>query len=283
MSQVALKREEFHPMPGDRFKDLPMEFYHGGDGVSKSGLSLVGQSPLHYWNAYLNPDREARTETPAQMLGSAIHCMVLEPELFDSQYVVPPKINKRSSAGKEEWAQWETNNQGKILLDVDQIETVKRAADSVLKHRLAKAYLSNGTAEESFFWEDEETGTLCKCRPDFNRDDILVDLKTTADASKKAFMRTITNFNYHVSDVFSSAGYEAVTGRTPKAYKFIVVETKAPYGVAIYDLDDAARERGRELMRRELDLFAECIKTNTWPGYSEASETLSLPAYAFFD
>lgn len=283
MSNLAVKNDSFNPVHGDRLDDLPMDFYHGGPGISKSGLSLVGQSPLHYWNAYLNPKRESRSETPAQILGSAIHCMVLEPHIFNSIYAIPPEINRRAKAGKEEWAKWQDDNQGKILLQQDQMEIIKQASESVMSHKLAKAYLSHGTAEESFYWEDEMTGELCKCRPDYNRDDILIDLKTTADASHKAFARTVVNFNYHVSDAFSCEGYEAVTGNKAKAYKFIVVETKAPFGVAIYDLDDAAKLRGREILRRELDLFAQCSRSNVWPGYSESSEVLTLPNYAFFD
>ena len=64
--------------------------YHASEGISASGLKLIGRSPLHYWAAYLDPKREPRVETPALKLGTAIHTAVLEPMRFADEYVVVP-------------------------------------------------------------------------------------------------------------------------------------------------------------------------------------------------
>ncbi|ADE87957.1 exonuclease VIII [Escherichia phage vB_EcoM_ECO1230-10] len=58
--------------------------YHGGPGISKSGLDLVHRSPMHY-NAVVTAAND-RTPTPAQEIGTAVHMAILEPEEFAKTY-----------------------------------------------------------------------------------------------------------------------------------------------------------------------------------------------------
>lgn len=281
MSNLAIKNDEFQPKGGDRFADLPMDLYHGGPGISKSGLSLIGKSPLHYWSAYLDPEREPRKETTSQKIGSAIHCLILEPHLFYELYVHEQKFDRRSKKGKAEYDKWMEENDGKTILTLDEVKQIEGAAKAVSNHKLANSFCSTGTPEESFYWIDEETGVLCKCRPDNNRNDILVDIKTTHTASYQEFAKTCFNFDYHVSAAMSSEGYEKVTGVTPKAYVFVVVETKPPHAVATYVMDEQSLELGKTVYRRELNTYAKCLKENKFPGYAEGTNVLSLPPWAF--
>lgn len=59
--------------------------YHGGPGVSNSGLSLIRKSPLHFRAKQLaaNDNHES---TAAQALGTAFHALMLEPHLFAQEY-----------------------------------------------------------------------------------------------------------------------------------------------------------------------------------------------------
>lgn len=58
--------------------------YHGGPGISKSGLDLVHRSPMHY-HAVVTAAND-RTPTPAQEIGTAVHMAILEPEEFAKTY-----------------------------------------------------------------------------------------------------------------------------------------------------------------------------------------------------
>lgn len=66
------------------YPNLSNEEYHGGPGISKSGLDLIHRSPLHY--------RAAKTAandnepTAAQAIGTAFHSLLLEPESFAQLY-----------------------------------------------------------------------------------------------------------------------------------------------------------------------------------------------------
>lgn len=64
--------------------------YHGGPGVSKSGLDLVRRSPAHFKHAMDQRDAGAeREETAAMRVGSAEHGILLEGAQFEQEYALP--------------------------------------------------------------------------------------------------------------------------------------------------------------------------------------------------
>ena len=79
------------------------------------------------------------------------------------------------------------------------------------------------------------TGLQCKCRPDWISADggILVDLKTTEDASPREFQRSIAKWRYHVQAGWYMAGIEAAYGTRPSGFIFIAVEKKPPFAVGV--------------------------------------------------
>ena len=86
------------------------------------------------------------------------------------------------------WEEWQQNNQGRIILSPEVWEQLHAMAAAVHAHPAAGALLTSvpGEAEKSVYWNDPTTGVLCRCRPDWWReDDVLVDLKTTDDASPR--------------------------------------------------------------------------------------------------
>lgn len=63
--------------------ELSNSEYHGGNLVTKSKLDKLDRSPAHLKEYLDNP----QDETKALRIGKALHCAVLEPELFDLEYV----------------------------------------------------------------------------------------------------------------------------------------------------------------------------------------------------
>lgn len=68
------------------YRDIASDDYHGGPGISKSGLDLVHRSPAHYMAAVSATNDNERKPTPAQAFGSAFHALVLESALFVRDY-----------------------------------------------------------------------------------------------------------------------------------------------------------------------------------------------------
>jgi hypothetical protein len=97
-----------------RFKQ-PDFAYRKAEGVSQSELKEVLRSPAH-WLARYGPDAAPTFPSNAMIIGTALHCKLLEPELFDSEFV------DRSTLDKEL-----TITQLKAALDDEGIEYKKTA------------------------------------------------------------------------------------------------------------------------------------------------------------
>jgi exodeoxyribonuclease VIII len=257
--------------------------YHRHWAVSKSGLDQIAKSPLHYWARYLDPDRVWPEPTPAMRLGTALHTHVLELSKWDEQIAVAPSdINRRTKEGREQWAAFEAAAKRKTVITADDAAQVMAMGRAVLRHPAAAMLLGmEGKAETTHMWTDASTGLECKCRPDWLTDDgsIVVDLKTTKDASPRGFKQSVANYRYHVQAAWYLHGLEQATGKRPDQFIFICVESTAPYAVAVYAADEEMIERGHDQAMRDLAKLAVCRAADHWPSYSEQIETLSLPGW----
>lgn len=72
------------------YRGLPNAAYHGGPGISKSGLDLIRKSPAHYRAVVTAANDNERRPTAAQALGTALHMLVLEPSEFAKEYTLAP-------------------------------------------------------------------------------------------------------------------------------------------------------------------------------------------------
>ena len=179
-------------------------------------------------------------------------------------------------------AEWEKVNEHRTILNPEQWKTIHAMRDALMAHPAANALLTGipGKAEKSVYWIDATTGVLCRCRPDWWRDDnLIVDLKTTEDASPEGFARSIAKFRYDVQDAFYTDGVQQATGNRPKAFVFIAVEKKPPYGVGVYVLDSETKDLGRAQYQHDLRVYSECVRSGEWPGYGDKIQTISLPAW----
>jgi exodeoxyribonuclease VIII len=185
-------------------------------------------------------------------------------------------------------AEWLANNGQRTVLKPEEWDQLMNMRDAVMAHPIARALLTGrpGKAEQSVYWVDHATGVLCRCRPDFWRDDnLIVDLKTTEDASPEGFAKSIANWSYDTQDAFYTDGVLAATGKPLRAFVFLAVEKSArvvegqPLGVAVYQLDEAGRDIGRAKYREDLGVYAQCVKTGIWPCYGDKLKTISLPQW----
>jgi hypothetical protein len=257
--------------------------YHAHHAISKSHLDLIARSPLHYWSRYLDPNRITPEPTPAMRLGTALHTHVLELSRWDADIAVTPAgLDRRTKAGKEAWAAFEAEAAGRTVISADDAEQVQAMARAIYGHPAAAMLLGlPGKAETTHMWTDAVTGLECKCRPDWLTDDgaIVVDLKTTEDASPAGFRKSIAQWRYGVQAAWYCHSLEMATGIRPAQFIFIAVEKKPPYAVAVYAADEQMIEHGMETAMRDLGKLAACRLTDSWPGYSDQIEMISLPAW----
>lgn len=283
------------------YRDIPNAEYHHGPGESKSLLDLVHRSPAHY--RARKDSKNDNTPTAAQAIGTAFHSLLLEPNTFGDQYVTIPEnapkkpTSVQRNAAKPSpatvdaitwWDIFEERNAGKTIISADDNEQLAAMAVATRAHKAAGALLTGaiGHPEQSAYWIDPDTGLLCRCRPDFWRvDGILVDVKTTEDASPEEFARSIAKYRYHVQAAFYLDGVRETILQAneelviPEAFVFLAVEKKAPFAVATYVLTPEAIELGRREYKADLKRIAECTAADEWPAYSQKIEQIELPAW----
>jgi exodeoxyribonuclease VIII len=254
------------------YKNLAAETYFAENRINNSGLKLIARTPAHFKYNLEHP--EDRKPTPQMMLGTAVHCAVLEPATFNDRYAVAPACDKRTKEGKAIWADLEASN--KLILSSSDFEAVQGMSQSVLNHETASKLLAAGDPEVSVFTDIE--GIPAKARLDWYRNGIILDLKTTTAADPESFSKSCANFSYAIQasfymDVCAAAGIEAHT------FIFVCVESTAPFSVAIYELDDISLDWGRDHYRSSLNKYRECMALNEFPGFPNEIQTISLPAW----
>lgn len=259
-------------LAGSMYSGMPESDYHGHKGsISKSGLDLVSKSPAHY--RYPAP----RDPTPAMHIGAAIHCAILEPDRFDSEWQIIDCPDKRAKAWKDAVAAFGADQ----CLTTKEAESV-RAMQRAVRDSAATRGMSSGLthAELSAFATDPETGVMVRCRYDGIKPGALVDLKSTRDARADEFSRSVWSYRYHVQAALYSDIWQWLYGETAPPFWFVVVEGTAPHTTCCYTLDDDAMAQGRREYRRDLNVYAECLASDCWPKYEPDSPVIGLPGYA---
>lgn len=251
--------------------DMPASEYHRLPRASKSGLDKIARSPAHY------KCRDQKEPSKAMRIGTALHSLVLE---GIAPLVMPEFSGKGSVALRDEW---KAAHEGLLIVSEDEHDAVTAMAASIAAHPIAGPAFrrTDGRAEVSALWTCPDTGVECKSRFDWLIPREIVDLKTTADASAESFAKSVSNFRYHVQDAFYSQA-AASLDLDVEQFTFVCVETAPPYAVAVYRLNDFARQIGRSLYLRDLRTLQECRESNQWPAYPVEIRELALPRWATY-
>jgi hypothetical protein len=259
--------------------EIENEDYHNSEGLSRSALLTFKKSPLHYWNQYKKNDYQGERDSAALILGNAVHTYILQHEQFNDKYFIIDKPDLRTTKGKEEWAKIQLLNNDKIILPTSIFEEVKKIGDSFHQHPLANKFLENAQIEKSIFWKDCKTNVLCKTRPDIWLPNIIADIKTTMDASPRAFQRDIMKYGYHIQAAMVQDGIYHLTHKMIETFVFIAIEKDDPYAIGIYELDKDSIQKGREEYKALLEDYRPYEENDMqiWPGYKPT--VISLPAY----
>jgi exodeoxyribonuclease VIII len=267
------------------------EVYHSNDAISHSKLELFRRRPISYYRRFVGKTLARPEATEAFRIGSAAHCAVLEPDEFRNRYAQRPEgIDRRTKDGKAAFAQFESENAGKVVIGSDELGDVREMAAAVAHHPLASQLLAAGKPELS--WRVEPKGGLAlQCRTDwFNPAGCelsggrpyVADLKTVESLDSDAFRnfeRACFSFGYHRQAGFYLPLITEITGSPVFDFFFIAVEKVEPFGVAVYRLSDAAIARGQDETITDLVRLQSCLASNTWPNLDPALREIGLPKW----
>jgi hypothetical protein len=229
---------------------------------------------------------ETPMSSPALAAGSAVHAGILEPENDLAQAVVSPDVDKRTKAGKEEYAAFVALNEGRCIITPDQAQQVDGMIAACDRDWRIKHCLSACKKREVSVF-GEIGGFPAKARLDaWNGHGMVCDLKSTRDLACD-FDKSIANFGYGLQ----AAWYRAVlrsamesSGRMLPddfSFVFLVVESVAPFGTAVYRMSDEVMDCYSERLPELQKLWWKCVAENKYPGWPQDDVVdIGLPAWA---
>jgi len=234
--------------------------------ISASDIKNFMHSPRYY---YYKSFEEIRSTDPLEgrhfSVGSALHEMILEPQKFNSNYIVAPKFDRRTKIGKQDYENFLLQTEGKTLLFEDEMNMIVKIAEQTMKNETLVDLIKNSVKEISCYTTDEKTGLKLRLRPDSLADskNTITDIKSCLDSSYTKFRSDVYSYGYSVTAAYYSDFLNV------ESYVFAALEKQAPYQVSLYILDDEKMEYGRKQYRTALDLMNWSMDNNYWCDYTE--------------
>ena len=251
----------------------PAGEYHArsrsGEFMSSHLLADFNESPELYRKKICGEIEQ--TETPALVLGSAAHCLILEGNTeFNNQYVVTDgPINPRTGEpfGKttKAYAEWKATQDRDVISGKD-YNFIEKLRTSVQHHPVASKLLEEGAAEGVV--RAEHCGVPCQIRMDwFSQKKGLVDLKTCD--SLKWFESDCRRYGYIFQMAFYRAIIREASGVTVPVH-IIAVEKNEPFATGVWMLTDEVLDIAEQINRATLKRYRKCLNSDEWPtGYEE--------------
>lgn len=164
-------------------------------------------------------DKGYSEETDAMRLGTGIHALLLEPEQFESRFVVMPQFeldtenmrakkrkdesdedrrtdSKATSYYKAKVREFARENSGRTILRREQYDSALHCIEAIRSRDYMRKKIN--ACEKEVTITGEIAGVPFKGRIDLLRRKrpLIIDLKTTADCSKHAFGRVFARLHY---------------------------------------------------------------------------------------
>ena len=213
-------------------------------------------------------------QTKAMADGTAVHAFFLERDKFDSDFVIKPAdMRLNTKVGKE----WALEHQNKIIIDSELGNNLYEMEKSFMDSPARLIYDKQGQSELSYFWDD--LGLVKgKCRPDWisNDGNIVVDIKTTTDASPKGFQKSIANWGYHLQLGWYIRGLQKL-GLPAKEFIFIAIEKTPPFSVGVYRANKEMITYANDEINNLVYDIDESLKSDDFPDYTPEILDLGLP------
>lgn len=288
---TAVTEQQLHGV----IPDLPEATYHAHPALSNSvARALLPPS----CPAIVKWERDhGRPEKRAYDLGHAAHAQILgvgmPVEIVHTTAkdgTTSPAEDYRTKSAQQH--RDEAYAAGMVPLLATEVEQVAAMAAALRAHPWASALFDpdrGGAPEQSLFWFDEAYDIDRRARLDWlpptGGDGRLIvpDYKSTVSAEPRSIAKSVYNYGYFMQDVFYTDGLRALGVAEDVAFVFVFQETRPPYLITVAECDAEAKRLGRLRVDQACEVWAECTATDTWPGYSNDVELVSLPRWATYE
>lgn len=222
--------------------------YRSHPAISSTDVKKVFLSSVYHWAHTKTP------KTPAMEFGSAVHDLILE---GGNNTICGPETRRGNA-----WKIVVAENEGKIVLPEAEYDKAFSLAVAVKKRHKE---LQVDAITEACFFAEHENGLSLKCKPDryFPKHHILMDVKTTTDASSN-FIREIYKYRYDIQAAFYKYVVDKSQNTEIDVFRFIAIEKEYPYASNVFDLTPEALEVGKRDMEVALKEMHFCNLNPTY-------------------
>lgn len=259
--------------------NIPFDDYLAIDAWGSGSLKAMRRGPpvRVLWER-----DEGRADTAATILGSAVHCALLTPELYHRQYAIKPEGMTFSTKEGKAWRD-HPDREGQTILSHVVGASVDSIVESLLCKRAVADSLDKADAREvSLLWDCSVTGERCKARPDWMEGRYIYDLKVSRHASGdrlalRAFLEGWMHQSAHYRTGAIELGLPIIGGR------LVVVDPAPPHFVYTLEIKRDALDLLEIENIETVKLLRDCRKSGVWEGTAERWIPVEPPASANMD
>lgn len=255
--------------------------YFSVPAISASQIKQFDKGPYWFWKSSpFNPDKEPEKESDALVFGKLCHCLLLEPEKFEEEYMIYDFGKLRSNKKYDEAKQ---ANPGKIIVNQEEYDHARLMMEKIREHKLANLILDGATAEMPYMWTDANTGLPCKCKMDAIKRTksgiVLVDYKTSSDI--EGVINWPQKLQYPLQADFYCRAVKEKYGEDPIEFVFIIQSNKVGEEdiIAVCNVEWDTQQVAHDIVTHHMhelkimmDRWNETHDKNIWAAYPNRVE-----------
>lgn len=191
---------------------------------------------------------------------------------------VEKKITKEWNNNSNTCAEWVAKQNGKTIITNDENIESARAMSRLYNDSIISSFRQTCDTQVHVIgeWHDESGVVVpVEClidlvpRKDSEFSSSLGDLKTTTNASLRAFSRWTWTAGYHIQGAFDLDLFNEATGEGRSSWVFVLSENYAPYETGRRLLSQDFLTMGQQYYKAALKRYCQCLKKNEWPSYDD--------------
>lgn len=209
-----------------------------------------------------------------------------------AMFVLDPEVHGKTKDGKVSDAPANTKMwkdevaaaraRHEVPVTIDNWNTADLMAAKVRAHPEAGLIFAEGDAEQSLYTVDSVTGVQLRGRTDWLEPNGDIDDYKTSNTANPAELRTkFWKLGYFMQAAWYIDMVVALEISENPRFRFVVQEKDPPFVVTVIEYEPEAIAEGRRKNREAIDLYARCMESGSWPGYSDSTVVLDLPPWAY--
>jgi hypothetical protein len=251
------------------YHGMSFEEYRAIKAINASAIKQ-GVKSMAAMKAELEDAQEDEGVNPSYLdLGTAIHAMMLQPELDGvTCYDGPVRRGKAYDAFVEA-------NPGKLVMTQSDYNAARVHSSAALKNRTIRHLLHKAEREMVLKWGSETIQYKARLDAYDATNGILIDLKTARDIDAMRFGRAFFGLGYDIQMAWYRRGLRA-HGLPCNAVKVIAVENGDQVDSVVFDVPRAQLDKAEVKIEEILNRYALAVAQGVYPGKHNGAEEVPL-------